>query len=174
MIPNNTIKYVFSELSDAINLTIIRADQPGNAPAYPYATYKGISITNESAHQNIRSSSGVNMTVYEFTDEVYSFNVLDKNRVDRCREYCEDALHWFKSLDGRAVGSASGVTFQLINNQVQDRTSILDSDYESKLGFDVRFLYMNEYVEEVGQIEFVEITPTVDDVEGEPFTIPEE
>ena len=29
-------------------------------------------------------------------------------------------------------------------------------------------------VDEVGQIEFVEITPTVDDVEGEPFTIPEE
>jgi hypothetical protein len=92
------------------------------------------------------------VTVCEFTDEVYSFNVLDKNRVDRCREYCENALHWFKSLDGRAIGSASGVTFQLINNQVQDRTYILDSDYENKLGFDVRFLYMNEYVEEVGKL----------------------
>lgn len=174
MIPSATIKYIFNALASALSLNIIRADQAGDAPVYPYGTYKNLSVRPEAAHQNIKSSSGVNRTVFEFTDEVFSLSFIDKGRIDRVRDYADSALRWFKSVNGHDVLSASGVTAQLVGNQIQDRTTLIDSFYENKVGFDLRLLYMDSYEEAVGKIETVELTPTYDGVEGDPYEIPEE
>lgn len=174
MIPYITIKYIIQSLADELEIDIIRAEQPGDAPSYPYGVYKLTSIENESAHQNIRTASGTTVYIHEFSDEVVSLTFLDRNRIDRIRGYSENALQWFKSLSGRAACIASGVTVQLIDNQVQDRSTLIDSLYENRMGFDVRLQYINIYSEAVGKISTVEVTPTYNDIEGETYTITEE
>lgn len=80
----SNIKAVMTALSTAISATVIRADQQGAAPVYPYGTWKTLSNQEEAAHSNIieRLSTGV-LKTYSANKNIISFNFIDANRVDR-------------------------------------------------------------------------------------------
>jgi hypothetical protein len=180
VIPETTVKQIFNRLSEYIDVLIIRSDQRGQPPRYPFITYKNINMNNESAHQNYRlveensiDPTNSDVVLYEHSDETYSLNFMDKERVDRIKSYSAQVMQWFKSIDGIGFCKARGIVCQLIDNQVQDRTLFLDAYHESRYGFDVRFVYNGAYTQTIEAVEKIDVTPTIDGVEKSDITIQE-
>lgn len=168
MIPASVLRTIISELSSEISATVVRSNQPGQHPTYPYGTYNEISSAEESAHQNIKintenvSASGVDIKTYEKSEATISINFLDKNRVDRIKTLATNALRWFKSIDGREFCKTNLITVQLIDNNIEDRTVYQQSFFENKLGFDVRFDYSGIITETIEGIDTINIGMTRD------------
>lgn len=168
MIPATTIRTIMAKVSTEISATIVRANQPGKHPQYPYGTYNEILSNEESAHQNIKintenvSASGVDIKTYEKSEATISINFLDKNRVDRIKTLATNALRWFKSIDGREFCKTNLITVQLIDNNIEDRTVYQQSFFENKLGFDVRFDYSGIITETIEGIDTINIGMTRD------------
>lgn len=178
MIPATNIRTVMSKLATEISSTIIRADQQGDIPPYPYGTYKEISSAEESAHQNIRietenpTASGVDIKTYEKSEATISINFQDKNRVDRIKTLATNALQWFKSIEGQEFCNTNLIVVQLINTQIQDRTVYQQAYFENKIGFDVRFDYSGNATQTIESIDEINIGVTRDGVTQEDITIP--
>lgn len=170
MIPVANIKAIINALSTAIGITIIRSDDQGTHPDFSYATYKVISSREESAHRNYIEvdESGTNNAAiirHEISREVVSLNFIDKGKVADIYIVAGLALQWFKSITGREVCKTNSISVQIISPQIEDRTVYLDTFFENKIGFDVRFDYSGSVTETIEAIETVSITPTIDSVE---------
>ena len=176
MIPFSKIKEIIKELSSAIGIKVIRADNPGHKPEYPYCTYKLISSQEESAHQNIRSvsASGNNAIIktYEKSEAVISFNFFDKE-ISTIYTNATEALQWFKSIEGREICIGQEITVQVISPSIEDRTIYIESFYENRVGFDLRFDYTGSLEETIEAVETIVITPTIDEVVQSDITITE-
>lgn len=176
MIPFTNIKTIFAALSTHLGVTIIRADQVGNAPAYPYGAYKITTDAVESAHQNYieRKISpiehNVSVTRKEKTRLSVSISFLDKNKIDVANTLANSALRWFKSDAGQALCKTNYIIVQLINNDIQDRTTLLDTAYENKWGFDVFMDYVDTIIESIEEMEIIEMTPSPEGVDGAEIT----
>ena len=179
MIPFTNIKAIFAALSTHLATTIIRADQAGDAPAYPYGTYKITTDAVESAHQNYKTiTEGTNthdadITTKEKTRLSVSISFLDKNKIDAANILANRALRWFKSDAGYAVCKTNLITVQLIKNDIQDRTALLDTAYENKWGFDVFMDYVDTITDTIEAMETIEFTPSPENVDGATITINE-
>ena len=177
MIPVSKIKEIIKELSSAIGIKVIRADNPGHKPEYPYCTYKLISSQEESAHQNIKvvTASGNNAIIktYEKSEAIISFNFFDKEDVSIIYTNATEALQWFKSVEGREICVGQEITVQIISPSIEDRTIYLESFYENRIGFDLRFDYTGSPEETIEAVETIVITPTIDEVVQSDITITE-
>jgi hypothetical protein len=178
MIPFANIKSIITGVAADIGITIIRADQQGTHPAYPYAVYKEISSSEESAHMDIRqveegsNSTFANIKNYEKSEATISFNFLDKNRVDRIREHATNALKYFKSYEGRDAAKVQEITVRIISPSIEDRTVYQDAFFENKIGFDVRFDYTGlDTLEDTEAIETITIQTVRDEVDQEDLTV---
>jgi hypothetical protein len=176
MIPVNSIQKVFAELSDALDITIVRSDQRGletdGKLPYPFASYKILADTNEASISHI-TSTGVYtqddhitlVSTYKTANILVSVTFYDKEDIASIFEYAQDCIDWLQGLDGQDIlyRYKFALTSQQIN--VEDRTVFLDTFYETKVGFDLHFIYTYKKQEEIHRIETVEITPEVDDIE---------
>ena len=178
MIPDSKISEIIKALKEAIGISVILADQSGHKPSYPYVSYKLISSQEESAHQNIRNVSGSGqdaiIKTYEKSKAVLSFTFMDKENVSSLYTYATLALQWFKSVEGMETCKAQEIAVQIISPTIEDRTVYLDSFFENRIGFDVRFDYTGSPEETIEAIETITITPTVDEVVGSDIVITEE
>jgi hypothetical protein len=179
MIPFTNIKTIFSALSTHLGKTIIRADQVGAAPAYPYGSYKITTDNVESAHQNIiEINEGIdptnaNIKTYGKTRLNVSITFYDKNKTDVANTLANNALQWLKSIAGRELCKANFIIVQLIKNNIQDRTALLDTFYENQWGFDVMMDYTDSVTETIEAIEIIKLTPYPENVAGTTITINE-
>ncbi len=164
---------VITALSTAINETIIRSDQQGAAPVYPYGTWKLLSNKEEAAHSNIiaRLSTGV-LKTYSANKSVISLNFIDANRTDRILTLAQNALDWFKSVAGREAAQDNEIAVQILSLSIEDRTAYLDTVFENKYGFDVRFDYSGLYSETVGVVDELTIEQERDGVDQPDITYP--
>lgn len=172
MVPDDNIKAIISALAAELDLVIIRNDQAGQHPPYPFATYKDIGESQESAYQDIREvveGSGAtfaDIKRYEKSEATISLNFVDKDRVDRIKDYATNALRWFKSNDGYDTAIANEITVQLLNTTIEDRTIFQEAFFENKIGFDIRFDYTGcDTTEDAEAIGTVTIEVEMDDVE---------
>jgi|GEM_PF-4825255 len=168
-----------SRLSTEIGRTIIRADQQGKHPRYPYVTYKEINSNEESSHQDIKELSenqadptSVDITIYEKSRATISFNFLDKNRVDRITTAATNALKWLKTIEGREFCRDQGIVCRIISPLIEDRTVYQQAFFENKIGFDVRFDYSGSSVETIEGIDEINIGVTRDGVQQPELEIP--
>jgi len=61
------------------------------------------------------------------------------SKYDELMSIAQTAADWFDSEDGKSSCISAGVFPIADEREVQDRTAILETGYESRLGFDVRF-----------------------------------
>jgi hypothetical protein len=178
MIPVANIKNIMSTLATELGITIIRGDQQGQHPAYPYATYKEIISNEESAHQYIKEveenaldPTSVDIKTYNKSEAMYSFNFLDKNRIDRIKQHATNALKWFNSIEGREYCVTQEIRVLIISPVIDDRTIYQQAFFENKIGFDLRFDYTGLETETIEAIEEINIGVTRDGVQQDDIEI---
>jgi DNA-binding protein Fis len=176
MVPVNGIKKVFSELSEALGIDIVREDQSRLSITkkldYPFGSYKILIDTNEPSISNI-TSTGVSLedphiklvSTYKTAIILVSLTFYDKEDVATLYDYAQDALDWFTSLDGQDILTQYEMVLASEQIAVEDSTVFLDTYYETKIGFDLHFIYTYRHEEEIHRIQTIRLTPEVDDVE---------
>jgi DNA-binding protein Fis len=176
MVPVNGIKKVFSELSDALNIKIIRENQRDLSTTskltYPFGSYNILVDSNEPSISNI-TSTGTSLTdstvksisTYKTAKILVSLTFYDKEDQPTLWDYAQDALDWFTSLDGKEILTQYELVLASEEINVEDRTIFLDTYYENKIGFDLHFIYTYRKQEDIHRIQTIRLTPEVDDVE---------
>jgi len=178
MIPIDKIKAVISALATNLGIIIIRADQSGTHPPYPFGVYKVISSNEDSAHQDIievvegSGSTYADIKRYEKSQAIVSLNFLDKDRIDRIITYATNALRYFKSYTGRQAAEAQEITVLILSPSIEDRTIYQEAFFENKIGFDLRFDYTGlDTEEDVEAIGTLTIETERDGVSGDDLDI---
>lgn len=160
MTPTQKIASFLGKLSAAVGVPYVREDQQGDKPDYPFMSYKIIHVQPEPDQCNIvtydddgermkRSTKRKNERTVSLT-----FTGGEKG-YGELSELADKAWDWVDSLDGLeeayeleiGVAAASGVG---------DRTVFVETEWEYRLGFDIRFIIptvKEEQAEPVLQIE---------------------
>jgi hypothetical protein len=187
MIPWSDIKKIFADTSPILaavkavypTFKLIRANQPGDAPAYPFGTYMIMSDGNESPHQNVKENAVdgddetlINVTRYEKTKIRISLNFIDKNAVEKAYAIAEIFFRWFISTSGKEFCMTNNLVPILINPQIQDRTILTDDlTWETRWGFDVRFDTSTTTTEQIETVDEISITSEVDGENEETYIV---
>ncbi len=187
MVPLTDIKNLFAESGLLIaavravypDFKLIRANQTGEPPAYPYGTYLIMSDSNESSYQNIRVATVnedddqlVDVKRYEKTKIKISLTFLDKNKTERPYAIAELILRWMKSTAGKEECLKNNLVPILVNPMIQDRTVLNDDLYwETRWGFDLRFDTSTSTTEEIETVDSITMTTEVNDENEETHII---
>ncbi|GEM_PF-2178712 len=175
MIPYNSLKSIFSALSTDLGVTIVRADQRGLASngtlPYPFGSYKILSDTNEASQCHI-TSTGVSPedpttklhATYKTANILVSVTFYSKEDIATIWSYAQDCIDWFQGLDGFDTLQQYRMVLTSQPLIVEDRTIFLDTFYETKVGFDIHFIYTYKKIEDIHRIETIRLTPEIDDV----------
>ncbi len=139
----NLIKLIRKQLADDTNLTIIRADQTGNIPNLPYATYKVISDRKGVGREDVSHVDTLNSLVETRTQErnsTISFNIYGTS-LDNAFEVATQLRKWF---EWRGSLFLEDINVAVVNvTDVTNRTTFLVDTYDEKWGFDVIIRYLN-------------------------------
>jgi len=176
VIPFAKIKNVMAKIATDLSLTIIRADQKGNAPAFPYCSYKILRFINEAQHQDIlevtANGHNADKNYYYRSSAFISVSVISDD-IDEIITNATSILNWFRTVAAREYCKTQEMTPLLLDTNITDRTLWLDSFYQYRYGFDFRLDYTGEYTDSIEAIETIEITPYPDNIEGETITVEE-
>lgn len=125
-------------LKKELNIPVIRSNQTGPAPAYPYLSYTITTLINDS-----------NGTWGEYKDnyhrkpftQVWSITVQSDD-ASECMELCLKARNWIDHT-GTVYLQDNEIIVQSVG-AVNNRDNLITVDYEHRMGFDVTFWYLNE------------------------------
>lgn len=147
---------LFSGLSDYLGIKMIRSDQTGPAPAYPYGTGKATTPAAANNGTWQQHDDGVSRLMVR---SIWSLSFLSDD-YDRSVMLATKAREWLTHT-GRVWLSERGIVVQSVTD-ITNRDNILTVDYESKHGFDVVLYVWDEAQnpsETSGIIEGVEHAP---------------
>jgi len=180
MIPANNIKQIIKELASNLSIYFLRADTMADVSQYPYLSYKNINTQNEHDYQDITTvtenatdPTSADITRYEKNRATISLSFIDKNSITDLNTYVNQAIQWFKSIDGREFCETYDIIVRLIGTAPEDRSVFQEAFWENRVGFDVIFEYSGTYTQTIEAVETIEITPTIDGEEKEQIIIEE-
>ena len=155
MIDLDKIQSIVPEgMSKYIGIPVIRGNQTGNAPKYPYMTYNVPTIAGENNGTWQQHDDGIDRLLVR---SIWSFTALSDDWMQSVL-YATRAREWL-SHSGRVLLSDNGITVQS-TTEINNRDNILTVEYERKNGFDVVF-YVYDKAENPaaknGYIESVEV-----------------
>lgn len=156
------IKSIRRQLANDCNVNIIRADQPGDLPKLPYATYKIIgdrSGTGQDDVSYVSKTDTLEETRVEERNTTISFNCYGTSH-DESLATATKLRKWFV-LDGPIYLDEINVAIANIPD-VQNRTTFLVDAYDEKWGFDVILRYLDIDAREVDYFDKVEIEMKVE------------
>lgn len=152
----NLIKAIRIQASTGVGLTIIRADQTGELPDLPYATYKIISSRKGTGRKNIEHIDKTDLLIEQRSEErntTISFNVYGTSH-DNAYETAEVLRKWF---DYKGDESLEQLNVSIVNiEDVTNRSVFLVNAYDEKYGFDVIIRYIDSDELEIDYFEKVE------------------
>lgn len=141
-------------LKDELNIPIIRTNQTGEAPPYPYMSYTITSLMDDS-----------NGTWGEYTDGIHrkpgtqTWSVtVQSNKADEAMALCIQARDWLDHT-GNIYLKDNNIIIQSVG-MVNNRDNLITIEYENRYGFDFTIWYLNEVgslEEKAGTIEEVDI-----------------
>ncbi|AFC32138.1 hypothetical protein PM3016_5438 [Paenibacillus mucilaginosus 3016] len=134
---------------------VIRADDEGDVPPYPYVVYSLTSPYIDIFGKDIEQVVGENLERVRTVELVASFTVYSED-IDEAEELCMRILDHFNRED-REVLAEQGLVVVRISD-VQNRSVALVEHYERRYGADVRFRALDWHVGPGEFIEQAEIT----------------
>lgn len=152
----NLIKLIRAQASTGVGLTIIRADQTGELPDLPYATYKIISGRKGAGRENIEHADYGNRLIEQRSQErnaTISFNVYGASH-DNAYETAEALRKWFE-FKGEESLEQLNVSIVSVED-VTNRSVFLVNAYDEKYGFDVIIRYLDNDELEIDYFDRVE------------------
>lgn len=139
-------------------ITVIRANQNAPRPALPYITlyvtsttmgdHSNISAPNSAGTASIENEQAVMASVQCFGDD-------SKSIMDGLRQSLE-------KVTVRQALRAAGLPYIRTLNGVNDLTEVVGTKYETRAGMDLEFRAVSAVTDNIGVIESVEGTATVD------------
>lgn len=158
----NLIKAIRNQLSIDIGLTIIRADQLGDLPSLPYATYKMISDRKGFGRENVEHIDQTNALVEQSSQErnvTISFNVYGTSH-DNAYEETKKLRKWFEQRGSLFLDDINVAIADI--SEVTNRTTFLIDSYDEKWGFDVIIRYNESDQFEIDYFDKVEINVEIE------------
>lgn len=146
---------IIRALQTATGCVVIVAEQNAKAPPYPYGSLKVTQHMNLAQERWQESYIDGNERVYkEVVEFVISVTFLN-NGVDTVQELAEKARAYFRIDANRALEHLNVNVIEVTN--VTDRTTVLEIDFEHRVGFDVRLQTTTEERRAVDTFDRVEI-----------------
>lgn len=112
---------------------VIRANQTGRIPRYPYVAY---TITTPAEYRSGTFSEDADGTRYKSILQTWSFTVQSDD-ADECTNIVLKAYDWFQ-LSGLAYLNDKNIVVRRIGN-INNRDNLITIEYEYRNGFDVTF-----------------------------------
>ncbi len=153
----NLIKSVRRQLSTDTGVNIIRADQPGDLPPLPYATYKIIGDRKGTGQEDVSYVSrtdSLESTRSEERNTTISFNTYGITH-DNAFEVADKLRKWFVHGGSFYLDEINVVVADV--SDVQNRTTFLVDAYDEKWGFDVIVRYLDIDARDVDYFDKAEI-----------------
>ncbi|MET4562180.1 hypothetical protein ABIA69_003366 [Lysinibacillus parviboronicapiens] len=150
------IKAIRRQLASDCTTTIIRADQTGDLPILPYATYKIIGDRKGTGREDVSyvsKTDALEETRVEERNATISFNTYGTTH-DNSFEVATKLRKWFV-LGGPLYLDEWNVAIVSISD-VQNRTTFLVDSYDEKWGFDVIIRYLDTDEHEIDYFDKVE------------------
>lgn len=145
---NNIRKIIVKGLKDYLNISVIRSNQIGAAPKYPYASY---TITTPIAIKNGTWGVYDDAKMRKPFTSTFSFTVQSDNESE-VLELVTKAHTWFDYV-GILYLKDNNIIVQSVGN-INNRDNMITIEYESRSGFDVVFWLLNEINN--NETEFIE------------------
>ncbi|WP_078125874.1 phage neck terminator protein [Leptospira alexanderi] len=146
----STIRSLMSSLSEYLGVQVIRKNQDGPRPAYPYCGYGVLARNKDLAslhYAKLNSDSTKVSNLYVIPESVkisLSFYNANTDRpLDVLYDLSAAAREWLE-IHGKAATEAIGVICDDFG-AIQDRTTLLDVVYEYQAGFDFRVRGYREF-----------------------------
>ncbi|MBK8397433.1 MAG: hypothetical protein IPL26_19640 [Leptospiraceae bacterium] len=154
---------------DNVKFPIIRKDQSAKKPNYPFGAYKVLSVSgNRNNRVEVENPDPTKVTdrYSKINTDVISlsFYINETNQplsIDLIHELAERAIGFIQIL-GRDQFRELGVTVELIEPNVTDRTTYIEPIYEYQVGFDFR---IKSVVNLDNTLDAVDLDATVEGVE---------
>ena len=141
-------------LKEYLKIQIIRSNQTGEPPKYPYGSYTITTLASENKGTWGRYEDGKERKPITLN---LSFTIQSNNASEVMRLTLK-AHEWFDRV-GTVYLNDNNVIVQSVGN-ISNRDNFLTIEYECRQGFDVTCWFLNEITdtaEETGYIEFVNI-----------------
>ncbi|MFJ7891299.1 LIC_12616 family protein [Lysinibacillus xylanilyticus] len=151
------VKLIRNQLATDTDLTIIRADQPGDLPKLPYATYKVLGHRKGVGQEDISYRDEPNAHVEKRVEErnaTISFNCYGTTH-DNAYEIAEKLRKWFVRGGSFYLDEIDVVIIDV--SEVDNRTTFLIDAYDEKWGFDVIIRYLDMDENEVDYFDKAEV-----------------
>lgn len=148
-------KAIRKQLATDAGINIIRADQTGDVPQKPYATYKIISHRKGTGQEDISHHDVLDALVEKRVEErnaTISFNCYGITH-DNAYEIAEKLRKWFVYGGSFYLEEIDVVVVEV--SDVQNRTTFLVDSYDEKYGFDVIIRYLDIDEREVDYFDAV-------------------
>lgn len=153
------------ELNKETGYLIVRTDNSGKKPKYPFYSYKFTTLRQNTG------DGGVLKERYEPSlDKDFKYDVVNTlefqpkaimsfNAYSDDLEECQDAIlrawEWFRFKGRRILGDINYVVVNV--GDIQDRTVYLTGKYEYRQGFDVEFRVLHQMEDRAETIESYKI-----------------
>lgn len=153
----NLIKLIRKQLLDDTDLTIIRADQTGDIPKLPYATYKVIGDRKGVGQEDVshvNKPDSLSETRIQERNATISFHTYGTSH-DNAFEVATQLRKWF---EWRGSLFLDEINVAIVNlTDVTNRTTFLLDSYDEKWGFDVIIRYLDIEEHDIDYFDKVEV-----------------
>lgn len=143
MITPAAIKNVMKKSSLELGIPFVRSDQDGQRPAGIFMSYKITMNERDPEFKAIAkhkdTDSGIEKTVsrkHKIPVSLSFFGLSDEYLGVYSK--AQSAYTFFESDEGKSICKEEGI-FPRLRGSIQDRSAILETKYETRLGFDIIF-----------------------------------
>jgi hypothetical protein len=147
-------KTVVTGLKDYLGIPVIRSNQTGEPPKYPYLSYGIITLASANNGTWGEYEDGIDRKPVTQTWSI----TVQSNDVSEAMEYTLKAREWFEHV-GRLYLNDNDIIVQTVGN-IGNRDNMLTIEYEYRNGFDVVLWFLSEVKNpsaETGYIESVQL-----------------
>lgn len=169
MITPEKIKAVMKAACGYAQVPFVRAEQDGMRPTGIFVSYKIINQEEEPHWQNCEeilldelNPDKAIIRKEKFASATVSITVIAPSQdYETAWQKCSKLKEYFESESAREVYESQKIIPRFVSLQVQDRSAYLETGFETRLGFDIRFNGSDVMQATVNAINLESTIPTI-------------